>query len=45
MNPLVDLMKQSRNVPGVHRVLVASGVRMDLAQQSPEYLEELAALT
>lgn len=41
--PLVELMRRSREVPGVHRVLVASGVRMDLAQQSPEYLEELAA--
>ena len=41
--PLVELMRQGREVPGVNRVLVASGVRMDLAQQSPEYLEELAA--
>ena len=41
--PLVELMRQGRAVPGVNRVLVASGVRMDLAQQSPEYLEELAA--
>ncbi len=41
--PLVTLMKESRQVPGVKRVLVASGVRMDLAQMSPEYLEELAA--
>jgi radical SAM superfamily enzyme YgiQ (UPF0313 family) len=36
-------MRESRAVPGVDRVLVASGVRMDLAQLSPEYLEELAA--
>ena len=41
--PLIDLMRESRNVPGVDRVLVASGVRMDLAQQSPEYLQDLAA--
>ena len=41
--PLVELMKQSREVEGVRKALVASGVRMDLAQQSPEYLEELAA--
>ena len=40
--PLVELMRESRTVPGVDRVLVASGVRMDLAQRSPEYLEELA---
>jgi uncharacterized radical SAM protein YgiQ len=41
--PLIDLMKQSRDIPGIRKVLVASGVRMDLAQRSPEYLEELAA--
>ena len=41
--PLVELMRESREVPGIDRVLVASGVRMDLAQRSPEYLEELAA--
>jgi uncharacterized radical SAM protein YgiQ len=41
--PLVELMRESRAVPGVDRVLVASGVRMDLAQRSTEYLEELAA--
>jgi radical SAM superfamily enzyme YgiQ (UPF0313 family) len=34
-------MKQSRQVPGVDRVLVASGIRMDLAQRSPEYMDEL----
>jgi uncharacterized radical SAM protein YgiQ len=41
--PLVDLMRAGREVPGVHKVLVASGVRMDLAQRSPEYMAELAA--
>jgi radical SAM superfamily enzyme YgiQ (UPF0313 family) len=39
--PLVDLMRQSREVPGVDKVYVASGIRMDLAQQSPEYMAEL----
>ncbi len=41
--PLVDLMKASREVPGVRKVLVASGIRTDLAQRSPEYMEQLAA--
>jgi uncharacterized radical SAM protein YgiQ len=41
--PLIELMKKSRQVEGIQRVHVASGIRMDLAQQSPEYLEELAA--
>ena len=40
--PLVDLMRKSREAPGIDKVLVASGIRMDLAQQSPEYLAELA---
>jgi uncharacterized radical SAM protein YgiQ len=40
--PLVELMRQSRQVPGVDQVLVASGIRMDLAQKSPEYMDELA---
>jgi uncharacterized radical SAM protein YgiQ len=40
--PLIDLMRKSREVPGVDTVLVASGIRMDLAQKSPEYLSELA---
>lgn len=41
--PLVDLMKESRAVEGIRKVFVASGVRMDLARLSPEYLEQLAA--
>ncbi len=41
--PLIELMRKSREVEGLRKVLVASGVRMDLAQQSPEYLQELAA--
>jgi radical SAM superfamily enzyme YgiQ (UPF0313 family) len=40
--PLVTLMRESRQVVGIDKVLVASGIRMDLAQKSPEYLEELA---
>jgi uncharacterized radical SAM protein YgiQ len=40
--PLIDLMRKSREVPGIDSVLVASGIRMDLAQKSPEYLSELA---
>ena len=41
--PLKELMREARTVEGVKRVLVASGVRMDLARRDPEYLEELAA--
>lgn len=41
--PLIDLMKKARAVPGVKKVLVASGIRMDLARRDPEYMKELAA--
>ena len=41
--PLKSLMREARSVEGVKRVLVASGVRMDLARRDPEYLQELAA--
>jgi uncharacterized radical SAM protein YgiQ len=40
--PLIDLMKQSRELPGVKKVLVASGIRMDLARRDPNYMRELA---
>jgi uncharacterized radical SAM protein YgiQ len=41
--PIIELMRKARQEPGIRKVLVASGIRMDLAQQSPEYLRELAA--
>jgi uncharacterized radical SAM protein YgiQ len=40
--PLVALMRESRSVPGVKQVHVASGIRMDLAAGEDEYLDELA---
>jgi uncharacterized radical SAM protein YgiQ len=40
--PLVQLMKEARQVAGVKKVLVASGIRMDLARRDSEYLRELA---
>jgi uncharacterized radical SAM protein YgiQ len=39
--PLIQLMKETRETPGVKKVLVASGIRMDLARRSPEYMREL----
>jgi uncharacterized radical SAM protein YgiQ len=41
--PLINLYRKVRAVPGVKKVLVASGVRYDLAATSPEYVRELAA--
>ncbi len=40
--PLIDLMKEARETPGIKKVLVASGIRMDLARRSKEYMRELA---
>ena len=40
--PLVDLYRRARAVPGVKKVLIASGVRYDLALESPGYVQELA---
>ena len=39
--PLTELMEKSRQVKGVAAVLVASGIRMDLARLSPRYISEL----
>ena len=41
--PLVELMQRAREEPGIKKILVSSGIRMDLAQLSPEYVQELAA--
>jgi uncharacterized radical SAM protein YgiQ len=40
--PLVGLLRKVRREPGVDRVYVASGVRYDLAAESPEFIRELA---
>jgi len=38
--PVTTLMQKARQVPGVKKVLIASGVRMDLADE--KYIQELA---
>ena len=38
---LIGLYRRARTLPGVKKVLVASGVRYDLAVESPEYIKEL----
>jgi len=40
--PLIRLYRRARALPGIRKVLVASGVRYDLAIESPEYVKELA---
>jgi uncharacterized radical SAM protein YgiQ len=39
---LVALYRKARAIPGVKRILIASGVRYDLAVRSPEWIKELA---
>ncbi|MBV1915270.1 MAG: YgiQ family radical SAM protein [Pseudomonadales bacterium] len=39
--PLINLYRKAREIPGVKRVLIASGLRYDLAVRSPEYVKEL----
>jgi hypothetical protein len=34
-------MKEARETKGIKKVLVASGIRMDLARRSPEYMRDL----
>jgi uncharacterized radical SAM protein YgiQ len=40
--PLIELYRKARAVPGVKKIAIASGVRYDLAAESPEYVKELA---
>ncbi|MFO1434826.1 MAG: YgiQ family radical SAM protein [Gammaproteobacteria bacterium] len=40
--PLINLYRRARALPGIKKVLIGSGVRYDLAIESPEYVKELA---
>ena len=39
--PLIELYRKARETEGVKKVLIASGLRYDLAVESPEYVREL----
>jgi len=39
---LIGLYRRARSLPGIKKVLIASGVRYDLAIESPQYVRELA---
>ena len=39
--PLVRLYRKARALPGVKRILIASGLRYDIAVETPEYVREL----
>lgn len=38
---LIQLYRRARDLPGVKKILIASGLRYDLAVESPEYVKEL----
>ncbi|MEJ2794409.1 YgiQ family radical SAM protein [Iodobacter sp. LRB] len=40
--PLIQLYKKARKIDGVKRITIGSGVRYDIAVESPEYVKELA---
>ncbi|HEU5339411.1 MAG TPA: YgiQ family radical SAM protein [Sulfuricaulis sp.] len=39
--PLIKLYRRARELPGIKKVLIGSGVRYDLAVESPQYVKEL----
>jgi uncharacterized radical SAM protein YgiQ len=41
--PLVRLYRKARELPGIKRVLIASGLRYDIAVETPEYVKELVS--
>jgi len=41
-SPLISLLKKVREAPGIKKAFVASGIRYDLAERSPEFVRELA---
>ena len=40
--PTIDLMRNAREIPGIKKVNIQSGVRMDLAAKDDRYIQELA---
>jgi len=40
-DPLIAIYKRGRSLKGIKKILIGSGVRYDLAVQSPEYVKEL----
>ncbi len=40
-DPLIKLYRRARSLRGVKKILISSGLRYDLAVQSPEYVKEL----
>lgn len=40
-SPLIQLYRKAREIPGVKKILIGSGVRYDLAVRDPAYVREL----
>ncbi|HQQ70902.1 MAG TPA: YgiQ family radical SAM protein [Alicycliphilus sp.] len=40
-DPLISIYKKGRAIKGIKKILIGSGLRYDLAIQSPEYVKEL----
>jgi uncharacterized radical SAM protein YgiQ len=40
-SPTTNLYRRARTLPGIKRILIASGLRYDLAVEDPEYIKEL----
>ncbi|MGV3345540.1 YgiQ family radical SAM protein [Enterobacteriaceae bacterium LUAb1] len=40
--PTIDLYRRTRSIKGIKKILIASGVRYDLAVEDPRYIKELA---
>ncbi|MEJ2105813.1 MAG: YgiQ family radical SAM protein [Acidiferrobacteraceae bacterium] len=41
--PLIHLYRKAREIPGIKKILIASGLRYDLAVRSKTYIKELAS--
>lgn len=41
--PLINLYKRARQLPGIKKIFVSSGLRYDIAVRSPEYIKELVS--
>ena len=42
-NPLIKMYRRARALKGIKKILISSGVRYDLAVESPEYVKELVS--
>lgn len=40
-SPTIKLYQRARSLPGIKKILISSGLRYDLAVESPEYVKEL----